>query len=175
MPILWTWDLETCFFLINVWLFLIIMLAFLRCWHWLVPLTGDKFLRWSIVLALAGGDWSTISVYNICLLLFCGSDFCEEKCGGNKRKNTSRNRNSTCSSGVKRYLNRPKFFILRPHKCSYRFHNVIIRLRNVLQTLKLHSLCLNSSLKVYQHGYMMLSLKNVGPNRSSGAHNGRQA
>lgn len=53
--------------------------------------SGDKLLRRIAILAVVGATWGTTSIFDIFYILFNGSCFRKEKCGGNQREITSRN------------------------------------------------------------------------------------
>ncbi|RVW96231.1 putative plastidic glucose transporter 2 [Vitis vinifera] len=64
----------------------------------------DKFLCGLALPAFAGATWTTALVLYVLYLLLDGSGFCEEKCGGNQREITPRNRDSTSSTRIKAFF-----------------------------------------------------------------------
>ncbi|RVW38282.1 putative plastidic glucose transporter 2 [Vitis vinifera] len=70
--------------------------------HWVI--LGDKFLCGLALPAFAGATWTTALVLYVLYLLLDGSGFCEEKCGGNQREITPRNRDSTSSTRIKAFF-----------------------------------------------------------------------
>lgn len=81
--ILWS-VLGTCFFIFS-------FLRYSDC-----SLTGHQFSSRSSVSADAWASWTTNCVCNLCRFLLAGSGLCEKECGGNKRKNITRD--WVCSS-----------------------------------------------------------------------------